>query len=141
LGALSFVVKILDILLKSKSLIVFFKKNKAFSVCLSVGLLVMTCSSFWLIEYHKDYVQYGITKNDNNLVKKIHFYLKECGDKTAISISSISTVSKDDVWVGSFKIAKACDVRSGENCIINLEDRNPSLYLEDQEIKFNSYFF
>jgi hypothetical protein len=141
LGVLNFILKILDIILKSKSLIGFVKNNKTFSTAIIIGLLIMTCSSFWLIQYHKDYVQYGITKNDNDLVKKIHVYLKECGDKTAISISTISTVSQNDVWVGSFKIAKACDIRNGHNCIINLKDRNPSLYLEDQDIKFNSYFF
>ena len=135
---INYILKILDILLKSKSLLGFIKNNKAFSIAMILGLLIMTGSSFWLIQYHKDYVQYGITKNDNELVKKIHYYLAECGDKTAISISTISTVSQNSIWVGSFKIAKACDIRNGHNCIINLKDRNPSLYLEDQDIRFNS---
>ena len=141
MGVLNYVLKILDIILKSKSLVGFVKNSKVFRFLFVLVFLIMTGCLFWLIQYHKDSVQYKITKDDNELITKIHYYLRECGDKTAITISSVSIPSIDGIWSGHFKIARACDTSKGDNCIVNLKDRDPSLYLVAHEIKFNSYFF
>ena len=67
----------------------------------------------------------------------------QCKDKTAITIGTVSihrNTRTKQFWPASFKIARACDIRSSENCLVDLQDVNPKLYREQEmKIDISSY--
>lgn len=80
---------------------------------------------------------------DDRLIIYVDSILKDCKDKTAITIGTVSIyqeTSNKQHWPAKFKIARACDTRTSTSCIIDLQDKNPSLYREkDLEVDSSSY--
>lgn len=130
-----------NILKHSKVFIKLCRNYKARTSTVILALLAFTYTFYELSSFHQHQAKHKIIGDTNKLTKYVDNILKGCGDLTAISISSIDIVkSVKGEWKGDFVIVRACDKREKRNaCIVNLKDRNSSLYNKPHKIRYNSY--
>lgn len=138
MGVISYIVSILKGLIEIKPILDILKqhKGKGFLIIICLGIVGVLYNL--MIDFHKHTSKHNITTNDNQLEKMIDKELRLCGDKSAISVSSVAIIKKGDYWVGSFKIARACDAMQ-KGCILDLKPTKPQFYLEEQLIRSNTY--
>jgi hypothetical protein len=141
-GYLKTFLDIRKIALELKNFFLFLKRNKIINVPIIVSFLFLIVCSYSLISFlYKDKTYMG-TKKRIELVEKIDGVLHTCGDKTAISISSVSIKEDEQNFrSGLFEQARACDYKNNKkNCIVNLIDFN-DLYRKEQRIDLSTYNF
>ena len=132
LGILKDILNIFKYWAEIKKIFAFFRRCGLFSPLVVFFLIFIGASGFFFFKkinvvdnrIYDDEVKY--TKI-NELVNNI---LLECGDKTGISISTISlNIQEDGIFhEGRFKIVKACDKRIKE-CVVDL------IAVKEQELK------
>ena len=110
----------------------FLKKNRLLPIVYSLPIIffILYYLSYLLFISNKEFLS---EKKRSEINKYIDLSLRNCGDKTAISISIVSS----DSTRGEFYTAKACDFRQ-KGCIIDLKEHN-NAYKDIYTIDPSSY--
>jgi hypothetical protein len=130
-----------NIIKNLKSFLSACKEYKSKTTLAFIMLLTFTYGLVQMTSFHEHQARHNAVGSVKKLTKNVDNILKGCGDRTAISISSVS-ISKNEKgeWPANFHVAEACDKREKNNqCIVNLQKRNKSLYEEPHFIKYNTY--
>jgi hypothetical protein len=141
---IAFLANLEKILSSSYKLIRLFYKNKIIGLILIIALILLACSSYWLVNLSNSNDLYAQQVKFDKYTNYTDNILLKCGDKTGISVSVVDTVKllNDEFTMGRFEIARACDARSlRTKCIINLKDVHPSTYSRNHQIDRSSYAF
>lgn len=144
MAIIAYILNIIKSLGHLKEIIKFISNNKGVA---ALFLLVSLSASILAESILKKYLHnrsYDVATELDNVSNYIDRILKQCGDKTGITISAIS-LNLDvnlDAYGGRFYVARSCDNREiKRNCIINLKDFKPTAYAMEQNIDHNSYNF
>lgn len=89
----------------------------------------------------KNHERYSDLKTQKEISKFVNHSLKECGDKTAISIIQVDTEKSgnEERFRASFVLARACDsLASSTECIVDLASAN-SVYEKEALLDLDSY--
>lgn len=134
-----------DLFLTIYNFLSFLRKNKIISLPIAgMSLIIITTIYYFGYYYYtNNNADYNDVIRKNIIKEKIDFYLKQCGDKTAISIGVISTekLPINDYWDGVFEYARACDFNENpKDCILNLKEIK-EMYNYQYQIDTNSYQF
>jgi hypothetical protein len=139
---LDVILNILKRIAQIKQILKLVKENKLYA---SIFLIASFSTCYFSSDIIKKIIHnrsYDISVDYDNTIYFIDNILKECGDKTGVTISPISLNLdySSDFYKGRFYIARACDSSEIKNdCIVNLKDIQPTLYAVDQHIDLNSY--
>ena len=131
------------IVLELKNFFLFLKRNKIINIPIIVSFLFLIGCSYSLVNYLYRDIYYLQSKKQIEITDKIDLVLKKCGDKTAISIStvSINEDKENTYWSGLFRQARSCDYKNNQkDCIVNLMDFN-GLYRKEHKIDLSTYRF
>lgn len=133
---------IIDLIKEIPTFYNFLKRKKLlkFKFLFLVSIFLLSTYFFWIeiINNNQDYL-YAVKQN--KLKKEINSILMQCGDKTSISIGAISIEEIDNFHLGEFVIAKACDKLSHNDCLVDLQEHNSSLYNSSYRLDKSSYDF
>jgi hypothetical protein len=142
MGILAFLKTITDIRSAGNlflEIMAFLKKNKLFPVIFLLPVV------FFIIYYlvslcFLNNMEFFQEKKRNDVLAYVKESLIKCGDKTAISISIISNISKDEKE-GIFYVAEVCDniqKLKGTDCLMDLKNHN-SIYKDEYKIEPLTY--
>ena len=117
------------------------RKYKLFTLMIAICSVIIILSSYYIIRNYYNNLPYTNAIKHDEYISYVDKILHKCGDRTAVSIGVVNTdpLPGEDFWMGRFEVARACDKRFSDNCIINLKDRDPSLYSSDHRIGISSY--
>ena len=125
-----------------KNFFLFLKKNKIINLPIILSFLFLILCSYEFVSYlYKDTIYLRSIKNIK-IITTIDDVLKNCGDKTSITVSTVSiSQNEDGKYNGSFEHARACDFENNKSgCIVNLIDFN-DLYKKIQKIDLSTYLY
>ena len=142
-GFLKTILDIKRISIEVKTFFLFLRRNKIINLPIVFSSLFLVFLSYELISYlYKDTI-YMRSKKRLETIQNIDNVLRSCGDKTAITVSTVSINENEEnqSWNGLFEHARACDfVNNPKGCIVNLVDFN-DLYKKPQKIDLSTYQF
>jgi hypothetical protein len=141
---IAYILNIVKSLWHVKEIFKFISNNKGIALLFLVLSLTTSILAEGVIRTYLHNRGYNTATELDNINNYIDRILRQCGDKTGITISAISLNldANVDAYGGRFYIARACDSREVEkNCIMNLKDFKPATYAMEQNIDRNSYYF
>jgi len=132
------------IVVSVKDLIKFIRKIGLLRPRILILFTSIFVAIFFLVQqiYSIDDSIYSGTLRKIEIENRIDETLKQCGDKTSVSVSTITIIPPegDDGRKSNFLYARACDFRSRENkCIIDLRSLKPTVYNANYNIRSNTY--
>lgn len=132
------------IVVSVKDLIKFIRKMGLLRPRILILFTLIFVAIFFLVQqiYSINDDIYNGTLRKIEIENRIDETLKQCGDKTSVSVSTVTIIPPEgeNGRKSNFLYARACDFRSRENkCIIDLRSLKPTVYNANYNIRSNTY--